>query len=79
MHVQMSRDTTQHQTNTIVDTSMSDIEYTIPPSQIGRQVIDYDLQIREGLEEGNVRQVMKELGDDLVSRSPTKIFFYSSF
>lgn len=33
-----------------------------------RRVVDYDSQIRQGLEDGNVRQVVKRLGNDLVSK-----------
>ena len=36
------------------------------PSQIWCRANDYDSQIRQGLEDGNVRQVMKGLGADLV-------------
>jgi len=37
------------------------------PEKIRRRAIDYDSQIRLDLEEGNVRQVVKRLGKDLVS------------
>ena len=40
----------------------------LTPAQIRRRAIDYDSQIRLGLEEGNIRQVVKKLGNDLVSR-----------
>ena len=42
---------------------------TITHSQIRRRANDYDLQIRQGLEDGSVRQVVKRLGADLVSKA----------
>lgn len=35
--------------------------------QIRRRANDYDSQIRQGLEDGDVRQVVKRLGNNLVS------------
>jgi hypothetical protein len=40
---------------------------SITPAQIRRRANDYDTQIRQGLEEGSIRQVVKRLGPDLVS------------
>jgi len=41
---------------------------SLTPQQIRRRVTDYDSQIRQGLEDGNIRQVVKRLGGDLVSQ-----------
>ena len=41
---------------------------TLTPQQIRRRANDYDSQIRQGLDDGNVRHVVKRLGKDLVSR-----------
>ena len=46
-------------------TSSSSARYT--PPQIRRLIIDFDQQIREGLEDGEIRKVMKSLAADLVS------------
>ena len=40
---------------------------TLTPSAILRRANDYDEQIREGLENGNVRLVVRRLGTKLVS------------
>jgi len=53
--------------------TMSDRTASLTAHQIRRRANDYDGQIRLGLEEGNVRQVVKRLGKDLVS--PIFIFF----
>jgi hypothetical protein len=54
---------------------MSTPAASLTPQQIRRRANDYDSQIRQGLEDGNVREVVKRLGSDLVS----SIFFYKSF
>src|SRR6266508_1400849 len=41
---------------------------SITPKQISCRATDYDSQIREGLEDGSIRQVVKRLGSDLVSQ-----------
>jgi len=41
---------------------------SLDPAQLRRRVVDFDAQIRQGLEEGNVREVVKRLGADLVSK-----------
>lgn len=38
------------------------------PQDIRRRANDYDFQIRQGLEDGTIRSVLKTLGTDLVSR-----------
>ena len=48
---------------------------TPTPKQIGRRAIDYDSQIRQGLEDGDIRQVVKRLGSDLVSGHKPPAFF----
>ncbi len=48
---------------------------SITPKQISRRATDYDSQIREGLEDGSIRQVVKRLGSDLVSQKK-KVLFY---
>lgn len=53
---------------------MSDLTASLTTPQIRRRANDYDAQIRQGLEDGNVRQVVKRLGKDLVSR--ILLFFY---
>jgi hypothetical protein len=45
----------------------------LTPQEIRRRTNDYDSQIRQGLEDGDVRDVVKLLGSDLVS----SIFFYN--
>ena len=45
----------------------------LTPKVIKCRAIDYDAQIRQGLEDGDIRKVVKRLGADLVSN---KIFFY---
>jgi hypothetical protein len=47
---------------------MSDLTASLTAPQIRRRANDYDAQIRQGLDDGNVRQVVKRLGKDLVSR-----------
>ena len=47
----------------------------LTPEQIRRRMNDYDNQIRQGLEDGTIRNVMKRLGQPLVS---PKIYFYDS-
>jgi len=47
---------------------------SLTPAQVCRRVIDYDSQIRQGLEDGNVREVVKRLGPDLVSKKKLSIF-----
>lgn len=37
------------------------------PPQIRRLIVDFDQQIRDGLEDGDIRKVMKSLAADLVS------------
>jgi hypothetical protein len=39
----------------------------LTPQQIRRRANDFDFQIRQGLEDGNIRQVVKQLGAELVS------------
>jgi hypothetical protein len=46
---------------------MTDLTASLTARQIRRWANDYDAQIRQGLEDGNVRQVVKRLGKDLVS------------
>jgi hypothetical protein len=46
----------------------------LTPDQIRRRMNDYDSQIRQGLEEGTIRNVMKRLGQPLVS--PKFYFLY---
>jgi len=46
---------------------MSTPAASLTPKQIRRRANDYDSQIRQGLEDGDVRQVVKRLGPDLVS------------
>lgn len=55
---------------------MSDLPASLTAPQIRRRANDYDAQIRQGLEDGNVRQVVKRLGKDLVSQ---KVFFFPYF
>ena len=45
---------------------------TMVPDQIRRRLTDYDMQVRQGLEDGSIRQVMKGLSPDMVSG----LFFY---
>jgi hypothetical protein len=40
---------------------------TLMPEQIRRRLMDYDMQVQQGLEEGSIQQVMKVLSPDLVS------------
>ena len=40
----------------------------LTPDQIRRRVNDYDGQVRQGLEDGTIRQVLKRFGESLVSR-----------
>jgi hypothetical protein len=47
---------------------MSNPDPSLTPAQIRRRANDYDSQIRQGLEDGNVRQVVKRLGNNLVSK-----------
>ena len=47
---------------------MSNPASSLNPQQIRRRANDYDSQIRQGLEDGNVRKVVKRLGADLVSK-----------
>jgi hypothetical protein len=51
-----------------LDTTMSNPAASLTAAQIRRRANDYDAQIRLGLEEGNIRQVVKRLGADLVSK-----------
>jgi hypothetical protein len=53
---------------------MTDLIAPLTAPQIRRRANDYDAQIRQGLEDGNVRQVVRRLGKDLVSRD---VFFFS--
>jgi hypothetical protein len=46
----------------------------LSPEQIWCRVVDYDTQVRQGLEDGTIRQVMKQLGPLLVS--PVFLFFF---
>jgi hypothetical protein len=48
---------------------------SITPAQIRRAMNDYDSQIRQALDEGSIRPVMKSLGDKLVSN----LFFSATF
>jgi len=48
---------------------------SLTPERIRRRANDYDFQIRQGLEEGNIRQVVKRLGADLVSKKKILQFF----
>ena len=43
------------------------ISLTLTPEQIRRRVVDFDVQIRQGLDEGNIRNVMKRIGVSMVS------------
>jgi hypothetical protein len=54
---------------------MSNPATSLTPAQIRRRAKDYDMQIRQGLEEGDVRQVVKRLGRELVRKK--KIAFIS--
>ena len=47
-------------------------------SQIRRRANDYDSQIRQGLEDGNVRHVVKGLGADLVRNYDINFSFLTS-
>jgi len=40
---------------------------SLSPDQIWHRIVDYDSQVRQGIEDGNIRQVMKQLGPLLVS------------
>ena len=40
---------------------------SLSPDQIRRRIVDYDSQVRQGIEDGNIQQVMKRLGPLLVS------------
>jgi hypothetical protein len=59
-------DTTQHQTSNI---NMSAPKYNLTPAVIRHQANNFNAQIRIGLEEGNIRQVVKTLEVNLVSRN----------
>lgn len=48
---------------------------SLTPTQIRRRIIDYDAQIRLGLEDGDIRLVVKRIGSALVSRSRFSFFF----
>ena len=56
-------------TTTITTTTitMSTPATSLTATQIHHRANDYDSQIRQGLEDGSVRQVVKRLGKDLVS------------
>ena len=54
---------------------MSNPAASLSPAQIRRRANDYDSQIRQGLEDGNVRQVVKRLGNDLVSKKKNSHMF----
>jgi len=43
------------------------IPTSLSPDQMQRQMVDYDSQVRQGIEDGNIWQVMKQLGPLLVS------------
>lgn len=45
----------------------------LTPEQIRRRIINYDEQVRQGLEDGDIRKVMKKLAPAIVSRK----FFFS--
>ena len=53
---------------------MSNPATSLTPGQIRRRAKDYDMQIRQGLEEGNVRQVVKRLGPELVRKKKLPLF-----
>ena len=54
---------------------MSNPATLLTPAQIRRRANNYDSQIRQGLEDGNVRQVVKRLGSDLVSKKKILLLF----
>lgn len=71
-HTPFEHLTTNH-TTAASDNNMSSTYIT--PQQIRRRVNDYDSQIREGLEDGSIRQVVKRLGTNLVSKKKTRYRF----
>jgi hypothetical protein len=64
----ITNSTTNHHNHHNHHPTMSDPSASLTPTQIRRRAIDYDSQIREGLDEGNIRQVVKRLGVNLVSK-----------
>jgi hypothetical protein len=46
--------------------------------QIRRRAIDYDSLIRQGLEEGDIRRVVKDLGSNLVSKKNIILILYTN-
>jgi len=47
----------------------------LTPAQIRRRAKDYDMQIRQGLEDGNVRGVVKRLGNNLVRKKNCSLVY----
>ena len=63
--------------------TMSSTDQYITPAVIRRRMNDYDAQVREGLENGDIRAVLKRIGPAMVSRSlsyfrVTDSFFFQS-
>lgn len=48
--------------------STSSSALNLTPDQIRRRLRDYDAQVRQAVEEGTIRQLMKMIYSDLVSR-----------
>jgi len=55
--------------------TMSNPATQMTPAQIRRRSIDYDQQIRDGLENGTIRQVVKQLGRNLVRKKKISFVF----
>ena len=53
-------------------------DLTMTTAQIRRRAIDYDSQVRQGLEDGKIRQVVKALGTHLVSQNFFSLFFFTN-
>ena len=63
--------------------TMSSTDQYITPAVIRRRMNDYDAQVREGLENGDIRAVLKRIGPAMVSSSlsyfhTTNSFFFQS-
>jgi hypothetical protein len=54
---------------------MSNPTTSLTPAQIRRRAKDYDMQIRQGLEDGDVRGVVKRLGHDLVRKNNCPLIY----
>jgi hypothetical protein len=52
---------------------------SLDPAQLRRRVVDFDAQIRQGVEEGNVREVVRRLGTDLVSKKKILQFSLANY